>query len=352
MSRVLPGVLKRRGFLGSVLVAGGATMGWAVRHFHSREAFPAPASTPLPPDGFAYDVSAFEKTDPALLLYTPAAEFSPPFADPKRVADWSPHGLVVAGAQSLAVVEAEGEPVRRWTLPSRTHALSPAGPDELLVAYQDRFEIFDAAGKSKYRSPPLGPRTYLTSLAAGAESIFLADAGNREIVACERASGRLQQRFGHKDATSGNPGFNVPSPYFALALASDDLLRVVNPGLLRIETYTLDGRYVSAWGQPGMAVDRFCGCCNPVYFALTATGDFVTSEKGLARIHLYSAEGVFKGVVAGPDLLVTDKELAKRACQDCRIGAGFDVALSADDRVFALDPFRKVIRSFRPTSRV
>jgi len=140
----------------------------------------------------------------------------------------------------------------------------------------------------------------------------------------------------------------VPSPYFDLAVAPDGQLRIVNPGLLRVETYTLDGRYVSSWGEPGMRIDRFCGCCNPVFFTLTAQGDVVTSEKGLARIKIHRADGSFLGVVAGPETLVDDKALAKRACRDCRIGAGFDVALEENGDVAALDPFRKTVRRFRP----
>ena len=99
-----------------------------------------------------------------------------------------------------------------------------------------------------------------------------------------------------------------------------------------------------------MAVNRFCGCCNPVYFKLTPEGGFITSEKGLARINLYGPDGNFRGAVAGPETLVDDKDLAKRACADCRLGGGFDVALDQSGRVFVLDPFRKTVRMFTARS--
>jgi hypothetical protein len=177
--------------------------------------------------------------------------------------------------------------------------------------------------------------------------LYLADAGNREVAVCDLPTGKVLHRFGRKDPSLNNPGFNVPSPYFALAVAGDGQLRVANPGLLRVETYTLDGRFVSAWGEPGMGIDRFCGCCNPVYFALTPTGDYITSEKGLARIKVHAADGSFQGVVAGPDLLVADKELARRACVDCTVGAGFDVAAASNGEILALDPYRQTVRRFR-----
>lgn len=97
-----------------------------------------------------------------------------------------------------------------------------------------------------------------------------------------------------------------------------------------------------------MKIDRFCGCCNPVYFALTPDGDFITSEKGLARINHYTGDGEFLGVVAGPDTLVEDKELARKACANCSIGAGFDIAINPAGHVLALDPYRKSVRTFVP----
>ena len=97
-----------------------------------------------------------------------------------------------------------------------------------------------------------------------------------------------------------------------------------------------------------MAVENFCGCCNPVHFARRPDGKFVTSEKGLNRIKIYDAKGNFEGVVAGPEHLVKDLELAKRACADCRIGFGFDVACDSTGRVLALDPATRTVRIFTP----
>jgi hypothetical protein len=90
-----------------------------------------------------------------------------------------------------------------------------------------------------------------------------------------------------------------------------------------------------------MAVEGFCGCCNPVYFTRRPDGKFVTSEKGLNRIKIYDAKGKFEGVVAGPETLVKDLDLAKKACADCQVGFGFDVACDSTGRVLALDPATK-----------
>ena len=97
-----------------------------------------------------------------------------------------------------------------------------------------------------------------------------------------------------------------------------------------------------------MAVEGFCGCCNPVYFARRPDGKFVTSEKGLNRIKIYDAKGDFEGVVAGPETLVKDLDLAKKACADCQVGFGFDVACDSAGRILALDPATKTVRVFTP----
>lgn len=350
MSSSTPSGWKRRGFIGSALVASGAALGWVVRRSQAPDSFPAPVGRKLDPQ-FAYDVSEFETTDPALLRFEPVNEFPTGMAQPKRLTTWPGRGVVVAGDRSLKLFEDGGVTREEWSLEQTPHCLLVPGPDELLVGFADRFVTCNAAGQVQRQSPSLGRKTYLTSLAAVGDRVFAADAGNREVIIANRQTGEVLQRFGKKDAALGNPGFNVPSPYFALALAPDQRLRVVNPGMLRVETYTLDGRFVSAWGEPGMQIDRFCGCCNPVYFALTNDGDFVTSEKGLARINLYTAEGGFKGAVAGPETLVTDKELAKKACHDCTVGAGFDIAVADNGDVLVLDPYRKFVRRFQPKDR-
>ena len=346
MSEETPVGWRRRSFFGGLLVAAGAAAGWTVRHFHLPQ---TRRSTGVASQGnrFAYDVSEFERTDPTSLLYEPAGEFPTRLNPPRRILDWPGHGIVVAGEHSLKIFDEAGEVIRQWGLINRPHCLTAMKGGRLLVGHAKYFSIFDSIGNEEFRSPAFGARTFLTSLAIHEKRAYAADAGNREVVICDLDSGSIIERFGKKDTARGNPGFNVPSPYFPLAIAPDNRLRVVNPGLLRIETYSLDGKFISSWGEPGMQIDRFCGCCNPVFFTMTSEGDFITSEKGLARIKIHGPDGGFKGVVAGPDHLVSDKELAKRACADCSIGAGFDVSITEEGDILALDPFRKSVHRFR-----
>ncbi len=339
--------LGRRGFIGAGLVGAGGALGWLARKFQGPDAVRKP--TPVS-DGnrFEYDVSEFEKTDPAILKYRPAGEFETGLNRVKRLEATANGHVLVAGDQKVKFFSASGTVETEIALERPTHCIHVAGEDELFVGLSDRIEIYDHAGGKKSQGPRLGKRTYLTAIATQGDSIFLADAGNREVIVCDRSTGEVRFRFGKKDAEKNNPGFAVPSPYFDLAIAPDGRLRVADTGRLQIETYTLDGRFQSVWGQPGMKIGRFCGCCNPVYFTLTPDGDFITSEKGLARINHFTGDGEFLGAVAGPDTLVEDKELARKACEDCTIGAGFDVTINPQGDVLALDPYRKTVRTFTP----
>jgi hypothetical protein len=73
---------------------------------------------------------------------------------------------------------------------------------------------------------------------------------------------------------------------------------------------------------------------------------FVTVEKGLIRAKLYDPDGVFVGVVAGPDELGVEGPV--KICQfpeQCQSG-GFDVAIDARGRIFVLDTIKNVVRVF------
>ena len=334
----------RRTFLGTALVGTGVAAGALIRKAQNPGARKRPPGA-KPAGDVAYDVNEFEKTDPKHLLYQAAGAFDTGFERVKRLTT-VPGGLVlVAGDRSVKLLNTSGTLQGEIKLDRPPHCLRVAGVDELLIGLGNYFEIYDLSGKRKLRSPRLGQETFLTSIGAHDRTVYLADAGNREVLMCDRRTGAVTGRFGKKDEPPGAPGFVVPSPYFDLA-AGRERLHIANPGRLRVESYTFDGRFEMSWGGSGMAIDRFCGCCNPVYFALMADGGFITSEKGLARVNIYSASGSFQGAVAGPETLVDDQALARRACVDCRLGGGFDVACDDRGRVFVLDPFQRTVRIF------
>ena len=335
--------VKRRGFIGAGVVAAGAALGAFVRRSQTNR--PAKDSGPLD-SRFAYDVSEFERTDPGLLRYKPTHDFKTGFTRVTRIAA-SPRGIWVSGDESVKLFSVAGERQKEINTGFRPHCLEITG-DGLIVGAKDYYAVFGEDGKERFRSEPIGGRTYFTSVCAQGSALYAADAASREVLIFDRRSGEVIDRFGKKDPGRNNPGFAIPSPYFHLEIASDNRLRIANTGQTRIETYTLDGRFESAWGKSGMQIDGFCGCCNPAFFTIADNGNFITSEKGLCRINIYSPAGAFINAVAGPETLVQDKELARRACVDCTVGGAFDVAVDTHNNVFALDPFNQTVRCFTP----
>ena len=126
--------------------------------------------------------------------------------------------------------------------------------------------------EKKFKTESFGEKSYITSMQAYEERVYVGNAGLREMVVLNAGTGEELFRFGKKTET--NPGFNVPSPYFDFVIGRDLKLHISNPGLLRVETYTMDGEFESSWGKPGMTPDAFCGCCNPVYLTQLPDGDF------------------------------------------------------------------------------
>jgi hypothetical protein len=332
----------RRAFMGGGLIGLGGAFGWLVgKDRNGSLVTPHPDNKKLLNKSLKYDVSEFEKTDPKHLLYKEEASFPTGLDRPERL-EMLPDGrMLVSGDRSIKIFEGR-VPVGRIEPDKPVHFMMADG-EKLFVGLRDHFRTYDLKGTLLATSAKYGKKTYLTAMVRSGDALFLADAGNREIIRTD-LEGNNATRFGKKDGT--NPGFAVPSPYFDLAVAADGSLRIVNPARLRVETYTTDGRFVESWGEPGMKIDRFCGCCNPVFFTMTPDGDFITSEKGLTRINVYGPKGTFKGAVAGPEILVKDKALARKAMEDSNAGKGFDVACDSNGKVYVLDPYMKTVRQF------
>lgn len=338
--------LARRGFLSGALVTAGATVGWMFRKTQNPRR-PARQNQSLDKSIFEYDVSEYMQTDPSLHMYRAKSEFKVDFERVKSVLLTENGSLLVAGDRSIKGVNQEGETQFELQLSRPPHCMTVSEDGLLWVGLGKFCEAYDLNTlEKKFKTEHFGEKSYITSMQAYEERVYVADAGQREMLVMNAQTGEELFRFGKK--TDTNPGFNVPSPYFDFVIGRDLKLHVSNPGLLRVETYTMDGTFESSWGEPGMKAGTFCGCCNPVYLTQLPNGDFVTSEKGLARLHVFSEQGEFKGVVADPNHMIQDEALAKKACGDCTKGNGFDLAADRSGNVYALDPIKRSIRVFEP----
>ena len=294
---------------------------------------------------FVYDIKAIAKIDPNLILYEESAKLiNTGFTSAHNIAIDSGRSIYVAGDKAIRVFSESGDLISEIKLDDIPKCLAIASDGKVYVGMKDHVEAYSGQAERLSTWPSLGNNAHLTSIAVSKEDVFVADAGNR-IVLHYDTTGRLINRIGKKDIDRNIPGFVVPSPYFDLAVGSDGLLRVVNPGRRRIEAYTFDGDLEFWWGEfSNTDIKGFIGCCNPVNFAMLEGGDFVTCEKGIVRVKIYDAEGTFLGVVAGPEQLIEGG--IGRICHfpaDCQSG-GFDVAVDTEGRIFVLDTIKNVVR--------
>lgn len=307
------------------------------------------------PARFEYDLSAYKKTDPSLILYDQVAEIPLSFAESRAIATGPEDRIYVAGNRKIAVFNSDGTPRAETALEAEPHCLAVAGAahesaGRLYVGMRDHVEVYQPDGKRQAAWPSLGEKAVLTSIAlaesAGENDIFVADAGNRVVLRLD-PTGKIVTRIGRRDNQRHIPGLIIPSPYFDVAVAQDGLLRVADTGAHRIEAYTFDGDFEQplVWGKASLKIEGFCGCCNPANFALLPDGRFVTAEKGIPRVKIYSAEGKFEGVVVGPEILSPTLTITEETREDLRLPV-VDVATDSRSRVLVLDSAARKVRIF------
>ena len=298
----------------------------------------------LPAD-YVYDISQYTKIDPALILYRQAGAAIPTgLKTTKAIAVQKE--IYVAGDKDIVIFDKTGT-LQNKIAPDKEPTCLAVNDEGVIVAgLGSTIVMMNLQGKEQSRWAVPATDAILTSIALNNETIFAADAVNGRIYEYDW-KGNLVRTVGQKTAgRQEQSGFVIPSPYFDIAMASDGLLRVVDPGRHLIVAFTVAGDREWAWGKATPAIEGFSGCCNPVNFAILPDGSFVTVEKGLVRVKIYNAEGKFIGVVAGPEQLEwTQQQQVCNTPQECQ-SKGFDVAVGKDGEIYVLDTVKNVVRVF------
>ena len=296
---------------------------------------------------FIYDLGDLGKVDPNLILYKESAPaINTRFTESRAIALDSRGTIYVAGDKAIRKFTENGISLGEINLADMPMCLTIDTDGKIYIGMKNYVLVYDDRQNPPARWQSLGNDAVLTSIAVSKNDVFVADAGNRIVHRFDK-TGTLINHIGAKDKDRNIPGFIIPSPHFDLAVAADGLLRVVNPGNHRIEAYTHNGELEFSWGEfSNTDLKGFCGCCNPVNFAILPDESFVTVEKGLTRLKIYDPKGAFVGVVAGPEQLV--QEGTSRICDtaaECQTGS-FDVAVDANGRIFVIDTIKNVVRIF------
>ena len=247
-------------------------------------------------DRFKYDLSELAKIDPGLLIYRPTRTIDTGQAKAKDMQIGPDGRIYIAASQAVTVLEAYGPQGKLFEMAETPQGIAWDDKHRMYVGARDHVEVFDAEATRVASWPTIAGTPHITSIAVTGDTVFIADAGNRRVMLYNTNGellGRINQE-GHR--------FIVPSPYFDVRVGPGGLVWVANTGKHRMEAYTREGAPVRTWGKASMAIDGFCGCCNPCHFDILPDGRFITSEKGLARVKVYHPDGRFQGVIASPEM--------------------------------------------------
>jgi hypothetical protein len=284
------------------------------------------------PNPFAYDIQSYEASGAELVHYSEVGRI--PIALPmvSGIAVGPNDGIYVSGNDSVLVFDNDGTSRFSFNTDAPVRCLASDDSHDLYLGMDDHVEVYDQMGVKKASWESLGELAIITSIAVAKTGVFVADAGNKIVWKFNKSGSRLQ-RIGDKDEAKDVPGFIIPSPYFDVAIDPDGFLWVANTGRHSLENYTVEGNFRSSWGEFGMEIQGFSGCCNPSHFVILEDGSFVTSEKGLPRVKVYNRIGYLVSVVAPTEKFIEGT-------------IGLDLAVDSAQKIYVLDPMQKLVRIF------
>ena len=281
---------------------------------------------------FAYDIKNFETSGAELVHYSEVGRIPIELPMVSGIAVGPDGRIYVSGNDSVLVFNNDGTARSSFHINGPIRCLAVDDNDDLYLGMDDHIEVYDQRGKKQTSWESLGEEAIITSVAISAKSVFVADAGNKIVWKFDKLGAGLQ-RIGEKNEAKDIPGFVIPSPYFDVAVDPDGFLWVANTGRHSLENYTVDGNFRTSWGEFGMEIQGFSGCCNPSHFTLLEDGSFVTSEKGLPRVKVYNRIGNLVSVVAPTEQFIEGT-------------VGLDLAVDSAQRIYVLDPKQKLVRIF------
>jgi sugar lactone lactonase YvrE len=282
---------------------------------------------------FEYNIENFKKSEKSLIHYSEVQTINPGLHRLHAIAVGPDDKIYISGVDSIVILNRDGSAHSSIKTAGTAYCLAVDKNRDLYTGMRDHVEVYNVKGVKTAQWESQGERAIITSIAISEKSVFAADAGNHIVWKFDK-SGRKQARIGEKNKAKDIPGFVIPSPYFDAAVDPDGFLWVVNPGRHSLENYTAGGDFRSSWGEYSMEMAGFCGCCNPTHIVILDDGSFVTSEKGIARVKVYNRLGELVSIVAAPD-------------QFSEGVVGSDLAVDSSQRIYVLDPKKKMVRIFK-----
>ncbi len=314
-------------------------------------------------------------------------DLSPEFQAPIAVTHRGNEEILVCGGKDAEGKQCQtvryspaGEVLGRFPLPSfPTDILVPGENDcfagMTLVSSRYGVGVYDPTGNPIHTiSAPVSiapdQESFISAIAVDADSLFMADAQQKAVYRFNRR-GELETMIG-KEVTKNEtgeafPGFSPDLPYFDLRIGPDGVLWVGDTKHCRMVPFTREGIWLSSrsWGKSGMKPesleqggnvqlppDEFFGN-NPASFAMLTDGRFVTAERLVNRVKVFSPTGDFLTYVVAPEFFGNEFDMeqwVKMELQRQKQGDSWLPVLAVDvlpnDTVVLLDQLNLKVHLF------
>lgn len=287
---------------------------------------PKPVGNP-----WEYRLSEFRAIVEKDICYQKTAEINPQEKDIRGIAIDGYNNLLVTAKNAILRYDESGRLYKKIPLSGTPNCVAIEPGEKIFAGMADYLLVIQHNRIIDTISAPFNDKTFITSIAADATSLFVADAGNKIVYHFDH-TGKLRNLIGERDST-GFKGFIIPSNCFDIALGREGQLWVVNPGKHELVAFNKQGTLISQWSRTSMQPEGFSGCCNPVNIAMLPDASFVTAEKGIERVKIHKPSGDYSCMVAAPDNFDEGT-------------VGIDVAANASGKVYVLDPKKNLIHIF------
>lgn len=284
---------------------------------------------------YELNTDSLKKYDTSLVCYKEVAHIKPEIDELNGISIDDKDNIVIVGSKVI-VYDKDFKELNSFKLGEVGNCVAVNSNGEIYLGVQNHIEVWDVKGNFLKRWETGNAESILSGIAVNASSVFVADATDRLVHEYD-LKGKFLKDFAKEDSSKGVPGIIIRSAFFDVSIGRDNEIWIVNPGAYLLEAFNINGSLISTWGKSSEEIHGFCGCCNPTNFALLFDGSFVTSEKAIPRVKIYSQTGEFVCIVAGPDKFDDGTK-------------GLDLAVDSKNRVYVLDPSRKQIRIFEKSN--
>jgi len=202
--------------------------------------------------------------------------------------------LYASSGQSVYIYDTAGNQLASFHIKADVRDIT-VGEDRIYVLYPTFIEVYSKDGAFVHEWEACSELSDYCSFALAGDFVFVTDAENKNI--CQYTSEGNFVRF-----IKSPRDFIIPSYSFDIE-SRNDTIYCVNSGRHLVESYTLDGKFIAAFGGPGGEAGFFAGCCNPVYITFTPNGELITSEKGNPRVSSFERNGTFREMLLNSRLL-------------------------------------------------